>query len=156
MAKKTAKKQAPARLKKADLEMLKTKAEGLFMDTQLNLKQIAEVVGVSPQTLTKWSNESDPTWDELRKLKNVGRPQALKKLYVKLLSLADNETDNADSIIKVANAIEKLSDKKITIPSIINTMMDFGTFVLRRDMDLAKKINVLQKEYIEEKMREPA
>jgi transcriptional regulator with XRE-family HTH domain len=152
--KKTAEK--PARLKKTDIELLKQKAESLFLDTNLTQKQIAEITGMSQQTISKWATEGDPNWEELRKLKSVGRPQALKKLYSKLIALADNDTDNADSIIKITNAIEKLSDRKITIPNTINVMMKFAEYALKQDLDLAKKINTLQKGFIEEVLREPS
>lgn len=146
----------PSRLKKSDLELLKSKAEALYIDTNLSQKQIAEIVKVSPQTMSKWATEGDPNWDELRKLKSVGRPQALKKLYTKLIALADNDTDNADSIIKITNAIEKLSDRKITIPNTINVMMKFAEYALKHDLELAKQINTLQKGFIEEVLREPS
>jgi DNA-binding XRE family transcriptional regulator len=148
------KKAIPAK-PKTDYEVLKQKAEALFMDTKLTQKQIAQIIGVSEKTLTNWANDGDISWEELRKLKSVGRPQALKKLYKKLSDLADSDAPNsADGIVKVMSAIRDLSDRRQTLPDTINTMMNFTEFLMSKDLDLAQKINKYQKEFIEVKHRE--
>lgn len=156
MAKKTPPKKAQqtVRKTKADLAELRQKAEGLFMETDLSQKQIAQLLGISEITLSKWANpDGDTPWEEIRKLKSVGRPQALRKLYERLIQQVD-EKANSDSVYKTLLIIKELEDKRIVLPDVINTMKEFSTYVLSVDVEFAKKLIPFQSQFIRKKVSE--
>jgi transcriptional regulator with XRE-family HTH domain len=156
MAKKTMAKppQKTVRKKKSELEQLRQKAEGLFMDTDLSQKEIAGLLGITEVTLSKWANpDGDTPWEEIRKLKSVGRPQALRKLYERLMQQVEDK-ENSDSVYKTLLIIKELEDKRIVLPDVINTMKDFSTFVLSVDVEMAKKLIPFQSQFIRKKVSE--
>jgi hypothetical protein len=61
---------------------------------------------------------------------------------------------SADKMIKIATSIEKLSDRRVTIAQIINVFQEFTTYAFNKDADLAKQINVMQKEFVEYKIEQ--
>jgi transposase len=133
---------------KKELTEIRQKAEALFLDTDLSQKEIAQLFGISEITLSKWANvEGETSWEDLRKLKSIGRPQALKKLYERLIEQVDGK-ENSDAVYKTLLIIKELEDKRIVIPDVINTMKDFSTFILSIDVDLAKKLVPYQSQFI--------
>lgn len=146
--------QKTVRKKKSELEQLRQKAEGLFMDTDLSQKEIAGLLGITEVTLSKWANpDGDTPWEEIRKLKSVGRPQALRKLYERLMQQVEDK-ENSDSVYKTLLIIKELEDKRIVLPDVINTMKDFSTFVLSVDVEMAKKLIHFQSQFIRKKVSE--
>lgn len=139
---------------KAELIEIKTKAESVYMETNMSQKELAALFGVSEITISKWANpENEPSWDDLRKLKSVGRPQALRKLYERLIEQVDAK-ENSDSVYKTLLIIKELEDRRIVLPDIINTMKEFSTFVLGIDVDFAKKLLPFQSQFIKKVVNE--
>lgn len=152
MATKSSKKAKVTSPKKNYTE-LRSKAEQLYMDTTLNQKEIADILGITEVTVSKWANESTPTWQEIRALKSVGRPQALAKLYTRLIEQVEAK-ENSDSVYKTLLIIKELEDKRTALPDVINTMRDFSTFLMTEDLELAKKFIPYQSEFIKSKVNE--
>ena len=120
-----------------------------YMHTEKSQKEIAEIVGVSQVTLSKWVN--DGAWEEQKLLETASKGAAIKGLYKRLLDLT--KEGSPDDISKIAASIEKIGDKRATIPNIINVFIAFGNWAMERDPELAKLITSLQTEYIREKIR---
>ena len=128
-------------------------------------KTIAEELGVSRVTLTKWASAGH--WREQRAARTVTRPQLVNKilqaiddLLDKVLRSADEElmAGVPDKLAKLASTIEKL-DKKANIVDTIEVFMAFSKwleFQSQTDREITPELlsafNKYQNKYIIEKM----
>ena len=126
---------------------------------------IAEQVGVSRQTVSKWANES--AWAEARAAQNITRPDLVNKLLRTIDQLIEqvNASEDpalisglADKLAKLSAVIEKL-DKKANVVDAIEVFMAFNKWLQSRretDPDLApdllRAINKYQDKFVVEMM----
>lgn len=119
---------------KKDLERSREHARLLFMQGTAQ-KVIAEKVGVSAQTLSKWVN--DFGWAEQRAAANISRPALINKLLAtcdQMITEAMQATDPAeraglaDKLAKFSSTIERL-DKKTSVVDMIETAMAFSKWL---------------------------
>lgn len=145
---------------KKELEDKKDYARLLYMQGEQQ-KVIAEKVGVSAQTITKWVNVGG--WVEQRAAQNITRPKLVNKLLrtVDKMIEAVNDSDDPDAanglgdkLAKFAATIEKL-DKHTSIVDVIEVFMAFSKwlqFQAEFDEDitpeLLKTINKYHNQYI--------
>lgn len=145
---------------KKELEDKKDYARLLYMQSEQQ-KVIAEKVGVSDQTITKWVNVGG--WVEQRAAQNITRPELVNKLLrtVDKMIEAVNDSDDPDAanglgdkLAKFAATIEKL-DKHTSIVDVIEVFMAFSKwlqFQAEFDEDitpeLLKTINKYHNQYI--------
>lgn len=145
---------------KKELEDKKDYARLLYMQGEQQ-KVIAEKVGVSAQTITKWVNAGG--WVEQRAAQNITRPELVNKLLrtVDKMIEAVNDSDDPDAanglgdkLAKFAATIEKL-DKHTSIVDVIEVFMAFSKwlqFQAEFDEDitpeLLKTINKYHNQYI--------
>ena len=124
-------------------------------------KVIAEKVGVSAQTITKWVNVGG--WVEQRAAQNITRPELVNKLLRTVDKMIEtvNDSDDPDAanglgdkLAKFAATIEKL-DKHTSIVDVIEVFMAFSKwlqFQAEFDEDitpeLLKTINKYHNQYI--------
>lgn len=150
---------------KKELEDKKDYARLLYMQGEQQ-KVIAEKVGVSAQTITKWVNVGG--WVEQRAAQNITRPELVNKLLrtVDKMIEAVNDSDDPDAanglgdkLAKFAATIEKL-DKHTSIVDVIEVFMAFSKwlqFQAEFDEDitpeLLKTINKYHNQYINYLMR---
>lgn len=145
---------------KKELEDKKDYARLLYMQGEQQ-KVIAEKVGVSAQTITKWVNVGG--WVEQRAAQNITRPELVNKLLrtVDKMIEAVNDSDDPDAanglgdkLAKFAATIEKL-DKHTSIVDVIEVFMAFSKWLqfqaeLDEDItpELLKTINKYHNQYI--------
>ncbi|WP_086984829.1 hypothetical protein [Elizabethkingia miricola] len=127
-------------------------AQDLFLETDKTQKEIAQIVHVTEKTLTKWKNEGD--WETLKNASTVTARKIIDNLYKRAYALSEDPKSKPDDIIKIANSIEKLSNRKVTVSQIINVFKDFISYAFNQNADLAKEINLLQKKYVDHKIGE--
>ena len=124
----------------------------LFLNTDKNGKEIVEIVKVTEKTYSKWKNEGD--WELLKQAQTVTAHNIISNLYQKAFEESQSDDINADKLAKIAATIEKLSDRKVTISSIINVFKDFTSWAFERNPVLAKQLNELQRLYVDHKINE--
>lgn len=145
---------------KKELEDKKDYACLLYMQGEQQ-KVIAEKVGVSAQTITKWVNVGG--WVEQRAAQNITRPELVNKLLRTVDKMIEtvNDSDDPDAanglgdkLAKFAATIEKL-DKHTSIVDVIEVFMAFSKwlqFQAEFDEDitpeLLKTINKYHNQYI--------
>lgn len=145
---------------KKELEDKKDYARLLYMQGEQQ-KVIAEKVGVSAQTITKWVNVGG--WVEQRAAQNITRPELVNKLLRTVDKMIEtvNDSDDPDAVnglgdklAKFAATIEKL-DKHTSIVDVIEVFMAFSKwlqFQAEFDEDitpeLLKTINKYHNQYI--------
>jgi hypothetical protein len=122
----------------------------LYLHTDKSQKEICEIVGWTEKTFT--ANKIKNNWEELKGAGAITSAKIVTNLYKKLHDLSGADSLDADKLIKTAKAIEALSNKKATISQIINVFKDFTTWAFGKNAELAKEINRLQNEFINEKV----
>lgn len=109
----------------------------LFMQGEPQ-KVIAEKVGVSAQTITKWVNDGD--WQAARSAANITRPELVNKILKSINVLVEDLVNEpspektaaaADKLVKFAATIERL-DKKTSVVDIIEVFMAFSKWLQYR------------------------
>ena len=147
---------------KSELNQKRELARMYYMNGETQ-KDIAEKVGVSPKTLSKWTEQGG--WVEKRAAQNITPPELVNKLLATINKLIEqvNESDDpnliaglGDKLSKLSTTIEKL-DKKASIVDAIEVFMAFGKWMQYRATfddditpELLKAINKYQDLYITE------
>ena len=145
---------------KKEIEEKREYARLLYMEGNPQ-KMIADKVGVSAQTITKWVNSCG--WSEQRAAKNITRPELVNKLLRTIDKMIDNvnESDDTnavnglgDKLVKVAATIAKL-DKKASVVDAIEVFMAFGKWLQYQAQfdesitpEFIKQVNKYQDKYI--------
>lgn len=127
----------------------------------MEMTEIADKVGVSRVTISKWCNADG--WKEARAAKNITRPELTNKILLsidKLLEEANNSDDPAlvaglaDKLAKFSAVIEKL-DKKANIIDAIDVFKAFSRWLEFRaqtdpsiTLELIQQVNHLQDMFI--------
>lgn len=127
-------------------------AKELFMNTALSQKEIAEMVGVSEQALTKW--KQDDHWAEL-KLSITATEQSIytnaMREIEKLQAQGGFNVKQIREYTRFLNTIRPKEEVKISI--LMDGFIGFAKWLAEKDLDLAQSFNKLQFEYISEKMK---
>ena len=154
-------------MKKAEVENKKSLARSLYM-AGMEQQEIAEKVGVSRVTVSKWCTAEG--WKEARAAKSISRPELVNKLLVAIDNLiaqvnasGDPEAIGtlADKLAKLSATIEKL-DKKANVIDAIEVFMAFNRWIQDQASydpqitpELIKSINKYQNKFLMEKMASP-
>ena len=127
-----------------DNQQKKDYARHLYLNEQgITQKEVAERVGVSKNTITRWVREGQ--WDELRTSLLTGRDVALRRLYAHLKEMTDEldarepgerylSNRDVDVITKLTAAIRNL-EVEANIADKIEVGKDFLTFARRANAD---------------------
>lgn len=130
---------------------LKALAFELFMQTDFSQKQIADKIGISEVTISKWKSEGN--WEDLKGAETITAKKITANIYQEMFKLSQaGSALNADKMIKLAATIEKLSDRRLAISHYINAFKDLSTFLFEKDPELGKRANLLMNEFIQEKI----
>lgn len=139
-------------------------AKSLYINENLDQKEIAKLLGVSPNTVTRWKQEDK--WGDVDMLRNSStmlileliayQTQALKRKKDQWLE-EDNQTTNLiekgdiDALQKlhstVRNDARKFNDYVIV-------MKEFFEFLQDEDLDAAKKLTPIADMFLNEKRKQ--
>lgn len=120
-------------------------------------KELAERVGVSPQTISKWINSED--WEMIRASLIMTREAELRRLYRRLTFLNDtieereeNEkkpitNSEADTLVKISASIKNM-ETDVSVSEAIQVLKDFINAVRSTNLALAKQMTVEADHYI--------
>lgn len=147
-------------MKKLSNSEKKDLAKALFLQNQYTQKEIAEKVGTTPQTMTKWVGEEN--WEALRKSLTTTKAEQLAFLYDILAKMTEEgkkalEDDDPatnpdyDGISKISKAIERL-EKETNVGEMMQTGILFLSFLKVENLELAKQVNHWFMIFIKEQM----
>lgn len=136
-------------------------AQLLFTHENLTQKEIAERVGTSVQSINKWAQ--DGKWDELKASITITKEEQLKNLYRQLAELnrgiSEKEdgkryasTAEADTISKLANAIEKM-ETDVGLADIIAAFRKFLEWMRPFNLAEAKHLTPLFDSFIKTRIK---
>lgn len=123
-----AKERATAKAKtEGNKEAKKEHAYYLFM-SKIPQKEIAQRVGVTEKTVTKWKEEGG--WEAKRAAKTISMDELVTKALGKINELLDSEDFNADAFAKAVAQLKSLKTSN-TVDDEIMTFMSFQNFLIQ-------------------------
>lgn len=135
-------------------------AKLLFIKENLTQKEIAEKVGISQQTMTRWVNSEK--WEDLKVSITITREEQLRNLYRQLAELnreiASREgnrfpnSSEADTITKLASSIDKL-ETETGLSEIQSTFTSFLNWLRKFDLEEAQRLVVTFDDFIKTKLK---
>lgn len=136
-------------------------AKLLYTKEHLLQKEIAEKVGVTPKTVSKWVTTE--MWDKLRISLSVTREEQLSHLYSHLseinASIASREdgerfpnAKEADTITKLSSSIDKL-ERESGVGEVVSAFSQFVRWLRERNLEEAQRIAPLLDDFVKYKLR---
>jgi len=135
-------------------------AQLLYTKEHISQKEIAERVGVSQQTLSRWVTKFK--WDELKVSITITREEQLKNLYRQLseMNKAISEREGnkyptaaeADTITKLASAIDKL-ESETGLNEILSTFKEFLNWLRKFNLEEAQRLVPLFDDFVKTKLK---
>ena len=135
-------------------------ARVLFLRENMAQQEIADKVGISRRSLSKWMREGK--WEEMKVGLTLTKDEQIQNLYRQIAeingAIALREagkrfasTAEADTIGKISAAIKKL-EGDIGIADYVAVGIKFIEFIRRMDLDKAKEVTTLWDAFIREQM----
>jgi transposase len=135
-------------------------AQLLYTKENLTQKEIAERVGISAITMSKWVAKYK--WDELKVSITITREEQLKNLYRQLAEMnkSISERDGnkyptsaeADTITKMASAIDKL-ESDTGLNEILSTFKEFLNWLRKFNLEEAQRLVPLFDDFVKTKLK---
>jgi len=134
-------------------------AKLLFIAENLTQSEIADKVGVSRNSISKWSKADK--WEEVKASYTITREQQLQRLYMQIAEvnkvIAEREqkyptTQEADMISKLASAIDKL-ERESSLSDIISVSIKLLNWLRAVDLNKAKEISQIFDAFIKDSMK---
>lgn len=129
----------------------RSRAQDLYLNTDLNQKRICEIVGWTEKTFK--DNKDKYGWQSLKGAQTITANSIVSKLYIKIDKLVSDDSDSveADKLIKIAKSIEYLSNKKVTLSQHINCAKELLTYAFGKNPELTKQFSKIYQDFINEK-----
>ena len=132
----------------------KSLAERLYVFTDADQKDIAEQVGTTQQTITRWKAQGG--WEERKAAETLTKSSIIKNYYALILDWQEvikkearmPTASEVDAQHKIASAIEKLNNNKIVLPQIITVFKEYDKWLVQTNPELAKQNTEFQKKFI--------
>ena len=124
-------------------------------------KELADRVGVSAVTMTKWVKEEG--WEARRASIIITKEAELGRLYQQITELNDHimakpqgqrfaNSKEADTLTKLTAAVRQL-ETETSLADTIEVMKDFINHIREDDFEKAKEVTALADVYIKSKMK---
>lgn len=133
-------------------------ARTLYLDGNYTQEEIAVKVGVSRQTIIRWSKED--SWAELKASLSVTPTQLIAQWQQQIAEINRTITSReegaryatpaeADAMLKLATSIKKIQDD-LGVSEVISVCMRFLAWLRPLDMEQAKAFNSLMDVFIKD------
>lgn len=133
-------------------------ARTLYLDGNYTQEEIAVKVGVSRQTIIRWSKED--SWAELKASLSVTPTQLIAQWQQQIAEINRTITSReegaryatpaeADAMLKLATSIKKIQDD-LGVSEVISVCMRFLAWLRPLDMEQAKAFNSLMDVFVKD------
>lgn len=148
-----------ARETKQERTRKKELAQFFYCNSQLSQKEIAEKVGVSEVSMSKWVREGK--WDTLKASITITRQEQLNRVYQQISAINNKITEeqkgipsgaDADVLAKLAAVVERL-EKETSITDVVSVSMKFLDWLRKIDTEKAKELSGLFDAFIKDLLR---
>lgn len=124
-------------------------AYALYMDCEMTQKEVAETVGVTEKTVSKWANEGK--WADIKKSKRASRDSTINQLLAQLgeLNLAISQrkegerfptSKEADIQMKLTKQVQYL-EKTLHLKDFLQVLSELTLYVKEKDVGFAKTLS---------------
>lgn len=115
-------------------------AEDMYIRLGLTGREIAENLGVTEQTVSRWKKgrEGERSWDD-RRTESSLTPLKIKETLLKeaeKLARGEESGVKADQLSKIMAAIDQL-DKKINVRTVMDVFREFDNWMAEQDPTVA-------------------
>lgn len=136
-------------------------AKSLFLNGHFTQEEIAEKVGNTRQTVSRWIK--DGGWEQIKASMTITPEQILVGLNRQIIEINNNinsreegkrfaTVPEADTLAKLASAIKKI-EQDVGIADIVDVGIKFTNWLRIVDIDRAKVFNELWDLFIKEQMK---
>jgi transposase len=148
-----------ARETKQERTRKKELAQFFYCNSQLSQKEIAEKVGTSEVSMSKWVREGK--WDTLKASITITRQEQLNRVYQQISAINNKITEeqkgiptgaDADVLAKLAAVVERL-EKETSITDVVSVSMKFLDWLRKIDTEKAKELSNLFDAFIKDLLR---
>ena len=127
-------------------------AEDMYIRLGLTGREIAENLGVTEQTVSRWKKgrEGEKSWDD-RKTEAQLTPLKIKELLLKeaeKLAKGEESLVKADQLSKIMAAIDQL-DKKINVRTVMDVFREFDIWMSEQEPATAIRITRWHKLFLQ-------
>lgn len=127
-------------------------AEDMYIRLGLTGREIAENLGVTEQTVSRWKKgrEGEKSWDD-RKTESCLTPLKIKELLLKeaeKLARGEESTVKADQLSKIMSAIDQL-DKKINVRTVMDVFREFDNWMAEQEPTTAVQFTRFHKLFLQ-------
>lgn len=145
----------------------KETAKKIFLDTSLTQKEIAERVGVTENTLSKWIREGE--WRELKAARRATKDEIIKHTFNQINKIYEEADKDArlltaketDQVLKLTKTIDSLKTK-INAIVVMEVFMEFDNWLLAQastnkayvTLEKIKSLSKYESDFVDHKMVE--
>ena len=127
-------------------------AEDMYIRLNINGRQIAENLGVTEQTVSRWKKgrQGEMSWEN-RKAEAQLTPLKIKELLLKeaeKLARGEESAIKADQLSKLMSAIDRL-DKKINVRTVMDVLREFDCWMAEQDPATAIRFTQWHKSFLQ-------
>lgn len=127
-------------------------AEDMYIRLGLTGREIAENLGVTEQTVSRWKKgrEGEKSWDD-RRTESCLTPLKIKELLLKeaeKLARGEESTVKADQLSKIMSAIDQL-DKKINVRTVMDVFREFDNWMAEQEPATAVQFTRFHKLFLQ-------
>lgn len=135
-------------------------AKVLYLKENLNQKEIAQKVGVTEKTMSRWVN--DGNWDMLKSSLIVTKEEELRRIYMQINQLNTHifskeegkqfaDSKEADTLTKLTAAARSL-ETETSIADVIEVAMQVCNFIKKDDLAKAQEFSAVFDAFIKTKL----
>lgn len=144
---------------KAERIRKKELAQFFFCNSNLSQKEIAEKVGISEVSMSRWVREG--RWDTLKASITITRQEQLNRVYQQIAAINKKIVEeqegiptgaDADVLAKLAAVVERL-EKETSITDVVSVSMKFLDWLRKIDTEKAKELSYLFDAFIKDLLR---
>ncbi|MGB1216588.1 MAG: hypothetical protein ACPG5P_01860, partial [Saprospiraceae bacterium] len=138
----------------------KLTAEQLYINTDFSQAEIAKIVGVLPNTVSRWVNANDGSWKTARVARSVTKEKLIQMYYKQLYNLNKDiekrddkpypTSSEADTISKIVTQVERL-EKGLSLSNVYTTTDEILAFAKANRPKDAEIIGKLLLDYLKKK-----
>jgi transcriptional regulator with XRE-family HTH domain len=141
--------------KQTDSKKLRSTAEDMYIHANMTGRDIAELLGVAEQTISRWKKgrDGERDWEERRAEVSI-TPGKVKEILMGLaLNVAKGEKTDIDAakLSKIVSAIDRL-DKKVNARITIDVFKEFDNFMAEINPTIAVEFTKYHKLFIQHKI----
>lgn len=136
-------------------------AKSLFLNGNFTQEEIADKVGTTRQTVSRWIKEGG--WEQLKASITITPAQILSGLNRQIVEINNNISERAegqrfatvaeaDILAKLASAIKKI-EQDVGIADIVDVAIRFTNWLRPLDLEKAKEFNELLDAFIKDQMK---